>query len=160
MGIIEKAEKFAKEEYKKNDPIHRWGHIIAVRKRALEIAKHVKDVDYELLNLAVIFHDIDYNSEETYKENYKNHPDNSVKLAEKFLRDNNYPEEKIKKLKQTMLDHSTPYRKEHGDSKITEAKILYDADKSLCLITLDKYNKYYHLLYFDFTRKLVKKPNS
>jgi HD superfamily phosphodiesterase len=130
MDIIKKATSYAKKEYQKNDPKHRWMHVEAVMKRALEIAGKLKDVDYEILQLGIIFHDIDYHSEATSEENYKNHVENSIKVAEEFLKKNNYPNERIKKLKQIMLDHSTPYRKKFGESKIKEGKILYDAGKS------------------------------
>lgn len=158
MNIIKKAKKFAKKEYLKNDPLHQWEHVAAVRKRACKIAKHLKNIDDELLNLAIIFHDIDYNSSFSYKENYKNHVEASIKVAEKFLKENDYPKNKIEKIKQIMLDHSTPHRKKYGDSKILEGKILYDADKSIFITTLEKYKKYYPLLYLDITKKLVKKP--
>lgn len=111
MDILEKATIFAQKEYKKNDSNHQWAHIESVMKRALEIASQLDDVDYEILKLGVIFHDIDYNSEATYEENYKNHVENSLKVAEEFLTKNNYPRERIVKLKQVMLDHSTSHRK-------------------------------------------------
>lgn len=158
MDIIEKATLFAKKEYEKNDPMHQWTHIENVMKRALEIASKLDGIDYELLKLGVIFHDIDYNSEANFKENYKNHVENSIKKAEEFLQKNNYPDERIIKIKQIMLDHSTPHRRKFGDSKIKEGKILYDADKSIFLTTLEKYEKYFPYLYFDETRELVVKP--
>ncbi len=158
MDMIKKAEGFAKEEYLKNDSMHQWPHVEAVMNRAMEIASKLKNIDYELLKLAVILHDIDYHSEPTHEENYKKHVENSVKVAEKFLKRHNFSEEKIRKIKQIILDHSTPYRKEFGDSKITEGKILYDADKSLLITTLERYEKYFSLLYFDEARGLIKKP--
>jgi len=157
-GIVKKAREFAIKEYKKNDPKHQWNHVEAVMKRALEIAGQLKEVDYELLELSVIFHDIDYHSEPTYGENYNNHVENSIGIAEEFLERNNYPQENIRKLKQVLLDHSTPHRKRLGDSKIIEGKILYDADKSIFITTPEKYRKYFPLLYLDETKKLVKKP--
>jgi len=157
-GIIIIAREFAVKEYQKNDTKHQWAHVEAVMERALEIAGQLKEVDYELLKLAVIFHDIDYSSEPTYEENYNKHVENSVEVAEKFLRKNNYPQEKIKKLKQIIFDHSTPHRKKLGDSKIIEGKILYDSDKSIFITTLERYRKYFHLLYLDETKRLVKKP--
>jgi putative nucleotidyltransferase with HDIG domain len=157
-NIVAKAKKFAKREYKKNDPKHQWSHVEAVMKRALEIADQLKNVDYELLKLAVIFHDIDYNSELTYEENYDKHVENSIKIAENFLLENEYPLDKIKRLKQIMLDHSTPHRKVLGDSKVIEGKIIYDADKSIFITNLERYKKYFPLLYFEETKRLVKKP--
>ena len=91
MDIIKVSEQFAKKEYIKNDPMHRWLHIESVMKRAIEIASKIKDVDIELLKLAVIFHDIDYHSKETFKENYDAHVENSICVADKFLNKNGYP---------------------------------------------------------------------
>ncbi len=159
IGIIEKSISFPKKEYRKKDQRHQWGHIEAVMRRALEIAEQLDDVDYELLKLAVIFHDIDYNSEASYEENYRNHVENSVKVAQDFLKRNNYPRARIERLKQVMLDHSTPYRRKFGESIVKEGKILYDADKSLFLTTPERIERYSALLYFDETRKLVRKPD-
>ncbi len=151
MDIIEKAIDFAKKEYKKNDPMHQWTHIENVLKRALEIAKNFDNIDYESLKLAIIFHDIDYSDP-------KLHTQNSIKIAEKFLKENNHPEEKISKIKEIMLLHTTHLREKHGDAKLIEGKIMYDADKSIFLINLERYNKYFPKLYLEETKRLVKKP--
>ena len=157
MDIINKSIDFAKKEYQKNDPLHQWNHVENVMKRAIEIANQLENVDYELLKLGIIFHDIDYNSESNFKENYKNHVENSIKVAEKYLKDNEYDKEKIKKVKQIILEHSTPHRKQYGDAKTKEGKILYDADKSIFITNSEKYKKYYSRLYFDISKKLVLK---
>jgi len=156
MNIVEKAIDFAKKEYEKNDPSHRWPHIENVMKRAMEIASLVKDVDYELLKLAVIFHDIDYNSETTPENSYQKHPENSVRIAERFLKDNNYPVARIGKVTEVMLDHSTPYRKRFGEAKSIEGKIIYDSDKSIFITSPELYKKYFPLLYLDETKSMVK----
>jgi len=147
--IIQKAEKFAKKEYKKNDSAHQWKHIKEVMKRALRIAKNLKDIDYEILKLAIIFHDIDYSS-------YENHVKNSIKIAERFLKENDYPNEKIKEVKEIMLNHSTPHRKKIGEARLIEGKIIYDADKSIFIANPETYKKYFPLLYLNETKKLVK----
>ena len=154
MSIIQKAVIFAKKEYIKNDPRHRWGHIKDIRKRALEIANQLDDVDYEILELAVIFHDINYHTSSTFKENYDRHVEASAEMAEKFLTENNYDESKKILVVQAILDHSTPYRKKHGDSVILEGKILYDADKSFFMKNGEN-NEYYNLLYLKETKKLI-----
>jgi len=157
MNILRKVKKFAKKEYKKNDKSHQWSHVRNVMKQALKISKGLKGVDSKLLKLAIIFHDIDYNSEDNFERNYKCHVDNSVKIAERFLEKENYPKEKIQLVKQVMLDHSTPHRKKLGESKILEGKILYDADKSIFIKTKETYEKYYPLLYLGNTKSLVRK---
>jgi putative nucleotidyltransferase with HDIG domain len=158
MDIIRKAESFAKKEYEKNDTKHQWHHVEAVRKRAFEIARNFKGVDLELLQLAVIFHDMGYHMGRTEEERYAKHAENSVEIAKKFLKQNGYPKDRIEKVKQIILDHSTSYRKSHGEAELIEGKIIYDADKSVFITTKETYEKYFPLLYFKETRKLVKKP--
>jgi len=150
MDIIEKSEEFAKKQYEKNDPIHQWDHVEAVLKRSLEIADQLENVDYEALKLAIIFHDIDYSS-------YETHVEASIKVAEDFLQNENYPKDKIEKVKEIMLNHSSPHRRKIGEAKLLEGKIIYDADKSISFTDPEKYKKYYPKLYLEETRKLVKK---
>ena len=130
MDIIITAKEFAQNEYVKNDPKHQWGHIEEVMQRAMEIVTVLekKDipVDKEALQLAIIFHDIDY-------ESYETHVDASMSVAKEFLEQHNYPEERIAKVVNIMRDHSTPHRKKFGDAQLIEGKIIYDADKSIYL---------------------------
>lgn len=148
MDILQKAEEFAKRRYLKNDPIHQWSHIQNVMDRALELAKHYEDVDYEALKLAVIFHDIDYLS-------YETHVDASVAVAQEFLNERNYPRERIDKVKEIMLDHSSPHRKKRGDATLLEGKIIYDADKSIFITDRESYERYFPKLYLEESRNLV-----
>lgn len=148
MAIIEEAEEFAKNEYKKNNSSHGWKHAEDVRRIALELAKNFDNIDLEALKLAVIFHDIDYSVP-------KLHTENSIKVAEKFLRENNYPEERIEKVKDIIFSHTTHLRREFGEAKLTEGKILYDADKIIASFEPNK--DFSHLLYFDESRELLKK---
>lgn len=147
MAIIEKSEKFAKEEYKKNDSAHQWSHVEKVRKIALELTKKIKNADFEALQLAIIFHDIDYS-------NPKLHTENSIKVAKNFLRKNSYPEKKIEKVKEIIFSHTTHLRKEFGEAKLIEGKILYDADKIIASFEQNK--DYSNLFYFDESKKILK----
>ncbi len=149
MNIIEAAEEFAKIEYLKNDDFHQWHHILNVLERAMLISRNFENIDDEALKLAIIFHDVDYSD-------YNLHPDNSVNVAVSFLVKNNYPVERIEKVKEIMLNHSTPHRKRLGEAKLLEGKIIYDADKSISMTKKDDfYNKYYPYLYLDETRAIV-----
>jgi HD superfamily phosphodiesterase len=160
MDILKNAELFARKEYAKHDLVHGWKHIEDVMKYTLELAKQIDrsiefeniEVDHELLQLAVLFHDISYKS-------YETHVEESVKVAEDFLKKQNFPKEKIAKLKEIMLAHSGPHRRKFGDAKLIEGRILYDADKAAYASkSLESYRKYYPTFYFDFTRKLIKRP--
>jgi HD superfamily phosphodiesterase len=149
MDIIKKAEEFAKKEYQKY-PERGWKHVEDVLKRALEIAENFDNVDYEALKLAIIFHDIDYPS-------YETHVEDSIKVAENFLKENGYPDERIEKVKEIMLNHSTPHRKKFGEAKLLEGKIIYDADKSIYITDSKTYERHFPKLYLEETRRLVKK---
>lgn len=155
MDIVMKAEAFARKEYKKNDSFHGWKHIEAVMKMALVISEG-RRVDMEILRLAIIFHDIGYHMGRNEKEKYEMHAENSVIVAEKFMRDNRYPVSRMKRVTKTILDHSTPYRKRHGDAASIEGKIIFDADKSIFITDRATYEKYFPLLYLDETRRRVK----
>lgn len=148
MDIVREAEEFAQKEYQKNDSFHQYPHIQDVMNRALQIATLFKDVDYEALKLAIIFHDIDYSS-------YENHPDASVVVAEKFLKSHGYPQDRTEKVKEIMLNHSTPHRNRQGEARLLEGKIIYDADKSIFITDRETYDKYFPKLYLEETRKLV-----
>jgi len=148
MTIIKKAEEFAKERYKKNNSTHQWKHVKEVREIALELAQKFNNIDLEALKLAIIFHDIDYS-------NPKMHTENSIKIARKFLRDNGYPKNRIEKVKEIIFSHTTHLRKKFGAAKLTEGKILYDADKIIA--SLEQKKDFSHLLYFPESRKLLKK---
>ena len=150
MSFFQPAYFFERKEANKNDAKHRWRHVEAVLKRALQIAKHFENVDYEALKLAAFFHDIDYTA-------YETHVENSIRVAQKFLRKNHYPEDRIKKVTEIMLNHSTPHRKKVGDAKLLEGKIIYDADKSIFITDKETYEKYYPKLYLKETKKLVQK---
>ncbi|MFC1698011.1 HD domain-containing protein, partial [Nanoarchaeota archaeon] len=145
--MIKKAEIFAKKKYKLNDSKHRWSHVEKVMDRAMNIAKYFK-VDYETLKLAIIFHDIDYKS-------YATHVDDSVKVAEQFLKKQKFPKRKINKIKKVMLNHSGPHRRKFGEAKLIEGKIIYDADKSIW-VNYKKYrDKIMKKLYLKETKRIL-----
>ena len=147
-SLIKKAEKLAKKMCEQNDKDHNWQHVEDVWSIVQKLSKHFPEADLELLKLAVIFHDCDYNSPETHHED-------SADFAKKFLIENDYPEEKIKQIYQIMLDHRGKYRRANGESETIEGKIIYDADKFRLAVSDDAHEKYYPLLYLDETRKLV-----
>jgi HD superfamily phosphodiesterase len=78
-NIVNQAKEFAKEEYAKHDPMHRWDHVEQVLDTALYLEDFYREeLDSEILRLAVILHDIWY-------ESYDKHVDESVKMAKSFL---------------------------------------------------------------------------
>lgn len=117
---------------------------------ALKLAEFHPEVDLEILKLAVIFHDINY-------EQYETHVEESIKVAEKFLKKHNYPKNKIKKISQVMISHSGPHRRKLGESEMIEGKIIYDSDKFSLAKTREGFEKYFDRFYLDETRDLLKK---
>jgi len=150
MDIIKISEDFAKKEYSKHDEFHQWHHVEDVMNMALKLAEFHPEVDLEILKLAAIFHDISY-------EKYETHVEESMKVAEKFLKEQNYPEDKIKKVLQVMISHSGPHRRKLGEAKMIEGKIIYDSDKFHLAKTKEGFEKYYDRFYLDETRDLLKK---
>lgn len=148
MNIIQLTKQFAKKEYARHDPLHQWNHVEAVMKMAIKLASFYPETDLEILKLSVMLHDISY-------EKYETHVDESVKVAEKFLRKNKYPEDKIKKVKTVILAHSSPHRKKLGDTDLIEGKVLYDSDKFYMGLTNEGYKKYHDTFYLKETKEIL-----
>jgi len=150
MDIVKISEAFAKKEYAKHDERHQWNHVVDVMKISLKLAEFYPLVDLEILKLAVMFHDISY-------EKYETHVEESINVAEKFLKEYNYPKNKIKKVLQVMISHSSPHRRKFGETKLIEGKITYDSDKFDLAKTKNGFKKYYDKFYLNETRDLFKK---
>lgn len=112
------AIEIVKEELKKTDPAHGWLHTLRVLKVATKLALKY-NADIEAVRLACIFHD----SKRGIKP--ENHELRSAALAEKYLKERNYPLKFIVKVKEIILKH----HEEPGKLKTLEEKILWDADK-------------------------------
>ncbi len=122
-NIIEKIRKFVEEECKKNDHgfCKEWiVHLNAVVENALEMASK-SNVDLEIVELAAWLHDIG-----TIVNNRKeDHHITGAEIAEGKLRELNYSEEKIKKIKHCIFSHRASQQIKR---EIPEAIILADAD--------------------------------
>ncbi|EKE29001.1 MAG: hypothetical protein ACD_2C00251G0002 [uncultured bacterium (gcode 4)] len=153
-NIVNQATEFAKAEYAKHDPMHRWDHVEQVMEMALYLEDFYRaETDPEILRLAVIFHDIWY-------ENYDEHADKSVDMAIRFLKSEWYPEEKIALVTRAMLDHSWPHRRRDWNSKNMEWKILYDSDKFHLALNPSWYEKYFNQFYLPETKiRVLEKRN-
>ena len=101
---------------------HRWGHILRVVKNCIEIAKQYSNVDYDVLLLAALLHDI----EQPYYEK-KSHAYLSAKKAKVILSNLGFNADLINKVTEIILEHSSENPDKPPSS--IEAKILFDADK-------------------------------
>ncbi len=144
-NIINETLAFAQKEYEKNN---KWNHIKQVMEIADYLSKFYVSVDIEILKLAVILHDVSYNS-------YETHVEDSMKVANNFLEKIWYPRGRILQVLSVMQDHSWPHRKRNGEAKTIEWKIIYDADKFYSALTQDGYEKYFDQFYLKETKDLI-----
>lgn len=117
---VEEVYEYAKRKYEEEDlEQHNWEHIVGNLYRALKIAETEEDVDYSILTVSVLFHDIGVTEGE-----YKNHEENSVKIAERELPEYGFNDNEIDK-----IVHCLKTVGEEENSETIEAKICSDADK-------------------------------
>lgn len=113
---FEEQTKGTKDEYN----IYRE-HIQFVYKYVCLLSKD-KNVDHEVLELSALLHDIAMTDKTLDRSR---HNEYGSEIAEKLLRENNYPEEKTQFVKKCILNHSGK-RAEYRTTE--EEKILVDAD--------------------------------
>ena len=122
----QKIKKIAEGNLKGCDAGHDINHALRVYDLCLKLARGIKDVDLEILQLAVLLHDIGGLKELKDKTGKVCHARKSAKMAQKILKNLKYPQEKIDKVIHCILAH----RHRTGVKPETkEAKILFDADK-------------------------------
>jgi len=96
--IVERANIYVTDLLEKGltpDHIyHNLGHTLSVRDASLELAKNYRldKEDLELLEIAALFHDTGYT------KGYPGHEEVSKGIATVFLKNENFPEEKIEKV--------------------------------------------------------------
>ena len=118
---IEKIKELLRWELRKNNRMYEWNlHLMIVKKYADRLAE-IYNPDMEVLELSVWLHDI---GEIRYGE--INHHISGAQDAEVILRDHNYPEDVIAKVKECILSHRCEGRDSTPES--IEAKILATAN--------------------------------
>ncbi len=118
-----KAEVIRRLNRPEQSTAHRFDHIERVMRNAQLIAATMDEVDHEILELAVLLHDIDQPPGRKAE-----HVELSLRAAEGILRDAGCAEDRARRVLDVMAEHST----EHVDTvqpSTTEARILFDADK-------------------------------
>jgi uncharacterized protein len=124
---------------------HRVDHIERVMRNAALIASSMEDVDRELLELAVLLHDVDQPIGQKQE-----HVRLSILAAEKILQQAGCTQERASQVLRVIAEHST----EHVETvkpTSTEAKILFDADKldGLGAVGLARVFAFYGQMLFD-----------
>jgi len=102
---------------------HRFDHIERVMQNALAIAATIEGVDYEILQLAVLLHDVEQPAGKKAE-----HVELSLRAAEEILKQAACPDEKASKVLRVIGEHSSEHVRTIQPST-DEAKILFDADK-------------------------------
>ena len=122
--IVEKIRGFVEEESKK--PEAHYGHqcyichFVPMVEYAKSLAKEQPEADIEVVELAAWLHDIG-----SIMKGRKDHHITGAEIAENKLRELNYPEEKIKKVRECIFSH----RGSQDLAKTSiEAQIIADAD--------------------------------
>jgi len=121
-NIVEEARKFVEEETRKPEskyPTAYDFHFVSMHDTAKRLAETL-NADIEIVELAAWLHDIG-----SVMIGRENHHITGAEIAEKKLRELNYPEEKIQKVKKCILNHRGSI-KNKAESK--EEQIIADAD--------------------------------
>ena len=105
---------------------HNLDHVMRVYKLSLLLAKDEDNVDLDVLIPATLLHDIARVKESKDKTGKTDHAILGSDMAEKILRELEYEEDKIKKIKHCISSHRF---RSGNEPKTIEAKILFDADK-------------------------------
>ncbi|MDX9923570.1 MAG: DUF5706 domain-containing protein [Ignavibacteriaceae bacterium] len=121
--IIKNSEDYVfdllRKESKPEKYYHNLSHTLDVIKYSQIIGKseNISDEDLEILNIAAAFHDIGYIFID------EGHEEKSASMAQEFLESQNYPEDKIQKVKECILATKVPQK-----PKNLMEEILCDAD--------------------------------
>jgi uncharacterized protein len=116
--MFKKIEDFAKEKMK-GEKVTGIDHTMRVWK-GCQILAQGKDIDMDVLHSAALLHDIS-----CPLKGRKNHHEDSARMAEVFLREIKFPEEKIPSVLHCIRAHS---RYGGPEPQTPEAEILYDSD--------------------------------
>ena len=127
MTIDKKYEKI-KEIIEKelSCSAHSLDHIMRVYSLCLILAEHEENVDLDILIPAALLHDIARVKESNDNTGATDHAILGSKMSEEILRNLEYEEEKIEKIKHCVVSHRF---RSGNEPKTIEAKILFDADK-------------------------------
>ena len=120
--IMERSDRFEEQTKRTKDEYNIYReHIQYVYKYVVLLSKY-KNVDKEVLELSALLHDI---SMTDMTLDRSRHNEFGADIAERLLRENDYPEDKVQLVKKCILNHS----KSRSDYRTTEEeRILVDAD--------------------------------
>ena len=105
---------------------HDMDHVMRVYNMAINIAKHEKNVDLDILKMATLLHDIARVKEDNDKTGNICHAEESARMCVPILKKIGYSIREIEKVKHCISSHRY---KTNNKPETIEAKILFDADK-------------------------------
>ena len=113
------VSKLLSEKLSPNLVFHNLEHTLQTVDAAQKIAKgcKLKDDEIELVSIAAWFHDTGYT------EMYEGHEEKSAQIAEKFLKEKNYPQQKIDQVKKIILATNMK-----NEPQTKAEKVMRDAD--------------------------------
>ncbi|MTI47840.1 MAG: HD domain-containing protein [Firmicutes bacterium] len=105
---------------------HNMDHVLRVHSLCLEIGKHEKNVNLNVLIPAALLHDIARVIESKDTTGKTDHAILGSEMAEKILKELDYNDNDIEEIKHCIVAHRF---RSGNEPKSIEAKILFDADK-------------------------------
>jgi uncharacterized protein len=118
-----KSEVIKRVSNSEQSVAHRFDHVERVMRNALKIAATIERVDYEILELAVLLHDVDQPARRKTE-----HVALSLRAAESILQQADCPSDRANDVLAVIAEHSTEHVRTIKPST-DEARILFDADK-------------------------------
>ncbi len=109
--------------YTDQDPAHGFGHILRVVRLAEQLAT-AEGADLEVVRAAALLHDIGGASTDDTRQG---HQHTSARRAGEILREEGWPEEKIRAVQHCIRAHR--FRDPSEQPQSLEARVLFDADK-------------------------------
>lgn len=129
MNIFEEILKETKKHFTSTHGSHDFDHVERVLKMAIHIAKKEQKnnhkIDFEILKLATILHDIGRHGSDKEK-GQTDHAKDGATIATEILKKYKFSKEKIAKITHCIEAHRFRTKTK---PKTLEAKILFDADK-------------------------------
>ena len=122
--LFDEVKKIVEKEL--SSSAHDLDHTFRVLQNAKSIARGMKNVDMEVLELSALLHDIARMKEDEDKTGSVDHALLGAEMATNILKSFNYPEEKIEVVADSIRSHRF---RANRKPKYIEGRILFDADK-------------------------------
>jgi HD superfamily phosphohydrolase YqeK len=123
MGVVPAVTQYVGDMLSKEGFRH-ISAVVANCKMLVAQLENPDNLDVDALIIAGYLHDIS-----TVAHGFHNHHFKSAEMAGEFLQELDVPAERIRKVEQAILAHTTPLSADEREKTPLEGRILYDADK-------------------------------